>query len=505
MKHKNLIAMLLALMLLLSISACGKDNTQPEPSAAAQTQPVSASETQPDYRITASLEAADAENKELAARLTETCVISFTNTSGDTWDSVCLRDYAASNLELENSASGSELYTPGSIRSVKDAQGNELSFETGNDKSVVYVKLASPLKSGERTSISVDYATEIPSCRERLCWAPNGDDFAGASTVCLSQAYPVLAEYTDGKWNEAPYITDGECFYSPCGNFEMTLTAPEGYTVISTGSETQNSDGTWTLKAEKVRDFAVIAGNGFEKLSAKAGDVTVNSWYYSGSDSDKLQGEVSLKAAVDAVNAFESAWGEYPYKTLDVAQTPYDAGGMEYPGLVRIADSFADGLSGEGDKSLRLDVAHEVAHEWFYAVVGNDQYREAWLDESFAAFGELVYQLYTGESEADVQASVDSLDCTIKQKYIDLSFDEYYSEESGGEDYVSAVYKVGPVFLWKLRQAMGQDSFDGFMRTWYQEHMFGEVTTGEFRTAVTKASGSAEVRSLLDEYLSPTE
>ena len=117
--------------------------------------------------------------------------------------------------------------------------------------------------------------------------------------------------------------------------------------MISTGSETQNSDGTWTLKAEKVRDFAVIAGNGFEKLSAKAGDVTVNSWYYSGSDSDKLQGEVSLKAAVDAVNAFESAWGEYPYKTLDVAQTPYDAGGMEYPGLVRIADSFADGLSGE--------------------------------------------------------------------------------------------------------------------------------------------------------------
>ncbi len=68
-------------------------------------------------------------------------------------------------------------------------------------------------------------------------------------------------------------------------------------------------------------------------------------------------------------------------------------------------------------KSLRLDVAHEVRlHEWFYAVVGNDQYREAWLDESFAVYGEFVYQLYTGESETDVQARVDSLDCSIKQK-----------------------------------------------------------------------------------------
>lgn len=127
---------------------------------------------------------------------------------------------------------------------------------------------------------------------------------------------------------------------------------------------------------------------------------------------------MSLKAAIDAVNAFCDAWGEYPYDTLDVVQTPYNAGGMEYPGLVRIAEMYADLIGAEGDESLRLDVAHEVAHEWFYAVVGNDQYREAWLDESFAVYGELVYQLYTGESEADVQARVDSLDCSIKQNIL---------------------------------------------------------------------------------------
>ena len=176
----------------------------------------------------------------------------------------------------------------------------------------------------------------------------------------------------------------------------MTLSAPEDYMVISTGSEAQSADGTWTLKADNVRDFAVIAGNGFEKLSGKAGNITVNSWYYSGSERDKKQGEVSLKAAIDAVNAFCDAWGEYPYDTLDVVQTPYNAGGMEYPGLVRIAEMYADLIEAEGDESLRLDVAHEVAHEWFYAVVGNDQYREAWLDESFAVYGEFVYQLYTG-------------------------------------------------------------------------------------------------------------
>lgn len=494
MKTKNVISLLLVLGMLMSICACGSDTTPAAPNSSA--------ETKPEYRITAKLTAADTENKELAAHLTESCIISFTNTSADTWSSVCLRDYAAANLEIENSISDDKPYTPGSIREVKDSRGNALSFAVQEDKSVVYVHLPSPLKPGERTSISVDYSTEIPCGFERLCWSPNGDDFTGASTVCLSQAYPVLAEYIDGKWNEAPYFTDGECFFSPCGSYEMTLSAPEGYTVISTGSEAQSADGTWTLKADNVRDFAVIAGNGFEKLSGKAGSVTVNSWYYSGSGRDKKQGEVSLKAAIDAVNAFCDAWGEYPYDTLDVVQTPYNAGGMEYPGLVRIAEMYADLIGDEGDESLRLDVAHEVAHEWFYAVVGNDQYREAWLDESFAVYGELVYQLYTGESETDVQARVDSLDCTIKQKYVDLSYDQYFDEYTGNS-YINAVYKVGPVFLWKLRQTMGQESFDAFMRAWYEEHMFKEVTTAEFRAAIEKASDSPDANALLDEYLSP--
>lgn len=379
MKTKNIISLLLVLAMLMSVCACGSDTTPAAPNGSA--------ETKPEYRITAKLTAADAENKELAAHLTENCVISFTNTSSDTWDKICLRDYAAANLELENSISDDKPYTPGSIREVKDSRGNALSFSVQEDKSVVYVQLPSPLKPGERTSVSIDYSTEIPCCFERLCWSPNGDDFAGENTVCLSQAYPVLAEYIDGKWNEAPYFTDGECFFSPCGSYEMTLSAPEDYMVISTGSEAQSADGTWTLKADNVRDFAVIAGNGFEKLSGKAGNITVNSWYYSGSERDKKQGEVSLKAAIDAVNAFCDAWGEYPYDTLDVVQTPYNAGGMEYPGLVRIAEMYADLIEAEGDESLRLDVAHEVAHEWFYAVVGNDQYREAWLDESFAVYG----------------------------------------------------------------------------------------------------------------------
>lgn len=126
MKTKNIISLLLVLAMLMSVCACGSDTTPAAPNGSA--------ETKPEYRITAKLTAADAENKELAAHLTENCVISFTNTSSDTWDKICLRDYAAANLELENSISDDKPYTPGIIREVKDSRGNALSFSVQEDK-----------------------------------------------------------------------------------------------------------------------------------------------------------------------------------------------------------------------------------------------------------------------------------------------------------------------------------------------------------------------------------
>ena len=84
MKTKNIISLLLVLAMLMSVCACGSYTTPAVPNSSA--------ETKPEYRITAKLTAADTENKELAAHLTESCVISFTNTRSDTWNKICLRD-----------------------------------------------------------------------------------------------------------------------------------------------------------------------------------------------------------------------------------------------------------------------------------------------------------------------------------------------------------------------------------------------------------------------------
>lgn len=509
---------LLILSLLLCLSACGAPGggssatSASAASAAASTSPADSEpedvSAQPEYDITAELVVtADYKTTGEEPLLTETATIRFTNTSDVPWDKICLRDYAVANLAVCNSYSDEPIYDlSGSIRAVRDEQGQALTFAAQADPSVVYVTLPEPLQPGARTTITVDFQTLIPCGAERLSWWPTGENYDG-NTICLSQAYPVLAAYLEDGWDEAPYFTAGECFFSPCGRFRMTLRLPEDYTVISTGDETRNADGSWTLAAEQVRDFAVIAGNDLAMQTAQAGDVTVRSWYY---NSDPSMGEIALQAAVDAVNAFTAAWGDYPYGTLDVVESAY-SGGMEYPGLVRISDAYLDltgdaELGRDGEQELRLTVAHETAHQWFYAVVGNDQYREAWLDESFAVLGELTYQAYLGASEAELSARVAELDAAeLPQQYIDLSYDQYYDAfEYGSGYYVNAVYKRGPAFLWKLRDAMGADEFDAFLRDWYAEHSFAEVTTADFRAALSRAAGDdPTAAALVEQYLSP--
>ena len=85
-----------------------------------------------------------------------------------------------------------------------------------------------------------------------------------------------------------------------------------------------------------------------------------------------------MRAATAAVTRLEARLGPYPYRILTIVQT---AGGygMEGPGVVWIP-------TGVGSANLTYLVTHEIAHQWFYGIVGNDQAREPFADEAAADF-----------------------------------------------------------------------------------------------------------------------
>ena len=92
-----------------------------------------------------------------------------------------------------------------------------------------------------------------------------------------------------------------------------------------------------------MRDFAIVASNKFKVSSTKVNGIKINNYYYAGK-SAKIYNQLAKQTAVDSIKLFTKKYGPYPYSELDLTESPFgsDTGGMEYSGLVMIAqDTFA--------------------------------------------------------------------------------------------------------------------------------------------------------------------
>lgn len=435
----------------------------------------------------------DTDHKSIGGTMT----VIVRNMSKDSWDNLVFRDYPSLFTPDTNSGypADGRITDIGEIRDITESE--ILSYSRGTDASVLDVALKTPLAPGDMRKITFSFTAYIPRMESRYGYTED--------TYNIANFYPVLAVYEDGTWSTERYFRMGECFYSIVSDYEVTVSAPSEMTVIASGKTIgvtpSGNNRIWTVRAPCIRDFAIVAGADFESVSENIKGVTINSYYM---DGDISWGEEALDAGVKAVDAFDNAYGGYPYPELDIVETYLDAGGMEYPNLVMIADEFQ--ASGTEDSILKIVVAHETAHQWFYGIVGDNQFTEAWLDESFASYSELVYkEAYM--SDGEIRAEVDGMEAALEPEgipaepedyYINLAYDEF----EGPYIYVSAVYWRGEVFLYRLREAMGEDTFRAAIQEYYKDYSMKIATTEDFLTVIEKYAGdNPEVLALLNKYL----
>lgn len=157
---------------------------------------------------------------------------------------------------------------------------------------------------------------------------------------------------------------------------DVTFTTDRPLTVASTGQRIYASaDGlTQVFEARDVRDFNFTAAPDFETLSGESLDGDTGIVVYGRT----LPRGVMLDHAQRALRAFEAKLGPYPYPLLTVSES---SGGVaqESPGHIWLSPTLSSTRLGEL-------VVHEIAHQWFYALVGNDQPGEPFADESVAEF-----------------------------------------------------------------------------------------------------------------------
>jgi hypothetical protein len=216
-----------------------------------------------------------------------------------------------------------------------------------------------------RRTVSLSWRLRLPRNHlDRIARFGNG--------IRLGTFLPLLAWDDRRGWLlDPPARILAESAATPAADFDVRVAAPRGFDVVATGVRFGGNH----FRARAVRDFALAVGH-FRLQSARVGDVMVR---VASTNLTQTRAGVALAFARHALQSMSARYGAYPWRSYTLVVPP-DLGtvGIEYPML-----SFV----GSG-KYARLVIDHETAHQWFYSLVGNDQARDPWLDETLATWGQ---------------------------------------------------------------------------------------------------------------------
>ena len=253
-----------------------------------------------------------------------------------------------------------------------------------DDRTVMEVRTAKPVAPGEAARFRIDWKALVPhGSIGRAGWV---HDYH-----FIVQWFPKIGVFWKGRWNRHPFYPWTE-FFADFGVYDVRLTLPRGFVVGATGrlaERKDNPDGTETFHfvQEDVHDFAWTASRRFLERGAFFEDpgypkVAIRLLVQ---PEHAHLAERYLEATKIALRTYGAWSAPYPYPQITVVDPAWGSasGGMEYPTL------FTGGASVLAPPELQSPervTVHEAGHQFWYALVANNEFEEAWLDEGFDTY-----------------------------------------------------------------------------------------------------------------------
>lgn len=347
-------------------------------------------------------------------------------------------------------------------------EGNKAVYEwVGEDQNAIEIKLQKNFEPDDLVEVQMKYNLKLSNNTHRLGY------FDGA--INLGNFFPVLAVYEKGSYQIDPYYSTGDPFYSKLANYQVEISYPQEYLLSSSGyilkHGQENGQNIDEIEALAVRDFSLNLTKNASSMSRKVGNTEIR---YVGYEGDQNI-EECLNVAAEAFEFYNEKFGKYPYRTLDVVKTPFIHGGMEYPCMVTISDAYTD------DFDIAKVISHEIAHQWWYAVVGNNQISEAWLDEALTEYSSVLfiasqskygvsYEELISQAFSNYVLYADIID-TINGKInpqMNLRVNEYASEY----EYSYMVYVKGVLMFDSISQLIGKEKVVESLKSYYKKYKF---------------------------------
>lgn len=353
------------------------------------------------------------------------------------------------------------------ISSVK-IENLETEFTIGGEDCNLLVVPINALEANKSVNVEICFTVTLPACTGRMG--------VTKTTVNLGNFYPMLCVYENEAYEEHPYYCLGDPFYSDIADYLVTLQMPEAYNAATSGiveeSYVENGMRVMEINSIKTRDFAAVLSKNFKILSDRIDGVEIN--YYYTQDSNP---QLSLATAKNAIKVFSTAYGSYPYKNFNVAQTGLNSGGMEYSNLVFISST----LTGN---ALEETIVHETAHQWWYGVVGGNQIKNAWLDEGLTEFSTAYYFRLNGDRARYSKIMAETLSSYIMHfDFLKLSNPEVSSDmnraipdyKTQGE-YVIMNYHKGALMFSSLLDMYGEKKINDALSAYFSKNAYQIAT-----------------------------
>ncbi len=359
--------------------------------------------------------------------------------------------------------------------------GRALTLMTSDDQpDVGVILLNQPLLPGKSITLNTPFRVKLPEMTSRSGYT--------GSFYSLTQWYPKFAVYQGGEWQSMSYLEQGE-FFSDFADYQVKVTLPSVYGFAATGYQykpvdTTESKITYEVNQSEIHDFAWFASRKFivkqKEITLKSGKkVTLQAYVHNEAIADDI-----LHYASETVQYMSENVGEYPYDVCTVVEGVAGIGnGMEYPTICNI----------EGGATLKVEVVHEVIHNWWYGILANNERKEPFLDESLTSYYEhrVIARLAENESswieehkgvakyfglnrlpEKPMEKNV-----LLQQYRTNLQQpDNLTSEEYSGANYYAMMYAKGAFDIKNLEGYLGREAFDQLMQVFYEKNKFQHIS-----------------------------
>lgn len=251
------------------------------------------------------------------------------------------------------------------------------------DETVVRIQLPATVASGSSVALDVTFLSKLPHRAPRTGWH---QDF-----IFAGQWFPKVGVRTDDQWNCHQFHAGTE-FFADYGDYDVSITLPKNYIIGASGLEVDSRDDvngakTVRFRQECIHDFAWTASPRFQIAerafqSADLPPVTMRLLYQPGHEKyvDRF-----FDATANTLKHFGLWYVPYPYPQITIVDAAHNSNiaGMEYPTLFTTG---VDWLEASGNQEPLGLTMHECGHQWFYGLLGSNEFENAWLDEGFTVY-----------------------------------------------------------------------------------------------------------------------